>query len=101
MLSRRLFLQNVPPALAVGTTVAAPAIAEAAAPLSANERIDAAVEEIKAAFMEKWPNSALYIRDFDHIDRGMLLFLTDVGGQTAPLVHEKVGRGHEAREARS
>jgi hypothetical protein len=59
-----------------GSIPAAPA--EPTVPPTPDERIAAAIEEIKAAFWEKWPNAPLRIVDTDNIDNGLILFLSHV-----------------------
>ncbi|MEI8715863.1 hypothetical protein [Mesorhizobium sp. ISC11] len=43
-----------------------------------DERITAAIEEIKAAFWEKWPDAPLRIMDIDNIADGMVIILSHV-----------------------
>lgn len=45
-----------------------------------DERITAAIEEIKAAFWEKWPDAPLRIIDMDNIKDGMIIVLSHVAG---------------------
>lgn len=62
--------------------------------LSPDERIDAAIEEIKLAYREKWPDEPIYIRDLDNIDNGMVLIMTSDGIQAPRTIkHERVGAG--------
>lgn len=71
--------------------------------LSPDERIEAAIEEIKLAYREKWPDEPIYVRDLDNIDKGMVLIMTGVNDQ-APrtMQHERLGsawrkKGREQR----
>lgn len=65
---------------------------------SPDERIEAAVEEIKLAYREKYPNAPLYVRDLDNITEGCLIFLTNVRDQApGSIEHERVGPGWRAR----
>lgn len=65
---------------------------------SPDQRIEAAVEEIKLAYREKYPNAPLYVRDLDNITEGCLIFLTNVDSQAPGTIeHERVGSGWRAR----
>lgn len=65
---------------------------------SPDERIEAAVEEIKLAYREKYPNAPIYVRDLDNITEGCLIFLTNVQNQAPGTIdHERVGSGWRAR----
>lgn len=55
-ITRRLFLRNTAAAGAVAATVTTPAVAEAIAERSADERIEAAIAELQAALQEKHPD---------------------------------------------
>ena len=48
--------------------------------LTPDVRIAAAIEEIKAAFWEKWPDAPLRIVDTDNIEDGLILILSHVHG---------------------
>lgn len=62
--------------------------------LSPDERIAAAIEEIKLAYREKWPDKPIYVRDLDNIDTGMVLIMTCVGDQAPRTIeHERIGAG--------
>lgn len=92
IITRRLFLRNTAAAGAVGATIAAPAVAEPAQPLSPDERIEAAIEEIKAAMWEKWPNAPLNITDCDNGDTGMVIIVTHLGDDEPGMVrHRRIG----------
>ena len=65
---------------------------------SPDERIEAAIEEIKLAYREKYPKAPLYVRDLDNITEGCLIFLTNVHTQAPGTIeHERVGAGWRAR----
>jgi len=65
---------------------------------SPDERIEAAVEELKLAYREKWPDAPIYVRDLDRGEGGMILIMTDVGDQAPGTIkHERVGAGWRAR----
>ena len=65
---------------------------------SPDDRIEAAVEEIKLAYREKFPNASVYVRDLDNITNGCLIFLTNVPGQAPGTIeHERIGPGWRAR----
>lgn len=60
--------------------------------LSTDERIEAAIEEIKLSYWEKWPDAPIYIRDLDKIDSGMVIIMTHVDNQAPRSIeHERVG----------
>lgn len=66
--------------------------------LSPDGRIEAAIEEIKLAFREKWPDAPIYIRDLDKIDSGMMIIMTHVDKQVpGSIEHERVGAGWRAK----
>lgn len=66
--------------------------------LSPDQRIEAAIEEIKLAYREKWPNAPIYVRDLDNITDGCLIFLTNVNSQApGSIEHERIGKGWRAR----
>lgn len=54
--------------------------ATAKTPLTPDERIDAALAEIVAAFREKWPNCSVRVGGNEYHDSGMLLVLSDAPG---------------------
>lgn len=96
-ITRRLFLCNTAAAGAT-VTVGSAAVAEPAKPLTPDERIEAAIEEIKAAYGEKWPDAPIHIRDFDNLVSGMVIILTHVDNQPAGTIkHERVGAGWRAK----
>lgn len=69
---------DMPQAIPIaGAGIAAPSIAGAA--MTPDERIDAAISEITAAFREKWPDCPLRIDDYDNIDTGMIVIVSHVG----------------------
>jgi hypothetical protein len=74
-INRRLFLRHTAVA-GVGATIASPAAAEPVKPLTPDERITAAIAEIRAAYHEKWPDTPVYSRDCDNIDRGMVIVMS-------------------------
>ena len=91
----------------VGAAASIPAVAGAAAlPLTAvpqvapasglaltpDERITAAIDEIKAAFWEKWPDAPLRIIDTDNIDSGLVLVVSHCRDDNPGEVrHERTG----------
>lgn len=83
-----------------GATIAAPAIAKPA--LSPDERIDAALDEIVAAFREKWPNCPIRINDCDNIDTGMILIIAHCGEDEAGSIHhDRSGLARQTGGARN
>lgn len=65
---------------------------------SPDQRIADAIEEIKEAYREKWPDAPIYIRDLDRGDSGMVMIMTSVEDQPAgSMVHERVGKGWRTR----
>ncbi|TIM94399.1 MAG: hypothetical protein E5Y34_30930 [Mesorhizobium sp.] len=82
-------------ALLGGLSAAAFAVApraHAALPLTPDERITAAIEEIKAAFWEKWPDAPLRIMDVDNIKDGMAIILSHVEtDKPGDVRHERKG----------
>jgi hypothetical protein len=98
-ITRRLFLSNTAAVGAVGAAIAAPAPAEAAQPpLTPDERIEAAIEEIKAAYLEKWPDAPINITDCDNIDNGMVIIVTHCANdKPGAIKHRRIGlaRGGE------
>lgn len=86
-ITRRLFLRHTAAAGAAGATIAAPAVADAAEPMTPDERISAAIEEIKIAFWEKWPDCPLRIVDTDNGSNGGLIILSHVGKDRSGEVH--------------
>jgi hypothetical protein len=77
-ISRRLFLRHTAVA-GVGATITSPAVAEPAKPLTPDQRIDAALEEIVSAYREKWPDCPIRINVGDTTDYGMLVVITHCG----------------------
>ncbi|ESZ68181.1 hypothetical protein X727_23170 [Mesorhizobium sp. L103C119B0] len=68
-----------------------------AAPATPDERIAAAIEEIKAAFWEKWPNAPLRIMDTDNVKDGMILVLSHVGpDKPGEVRHQRNGLARSA-----
>lgn len=66
--------------------------------LSPDERIEVAIEEIKLAYREKWPDAPIYIRDLDKVDSGMVIIMTHVDNQApCSIEHERVGAGWRAK----
>lgn len=66
--------------------------AQAAFPPTPDERIAAAIEEIKAAFWEKWPDAPLRIIDVDNIADGTVIILSHVSADKPGEVrHERKG----------
>lgn len=94
-MNRRQFLRTAP---VVAGAIAVPAFAEPT-PLTPDERIEAAIEEIKVAFREKWPDCPVRITDYDNETQGMVLVLTHVSDDAPGSVH--YDRGGTARRAAS
>lgn len=90
-ITRRLFLRNTAAAGATVTVGSAVAVAEPAKPLAPDERIAAAIEEIKVAFLEKWPNVPIRISDIDNGTSGVILIVTH-------CEDDKPGEVHHERE---
>lgn len=86
-ISRRLFLHNAAAASAVGATLTVPAVAEPVHPITPDERITAAIDEIKAAMWEKWPDAPIRITDCDNGDNGMILIVTHLEKDKPGSVH--------------
>jgi len=83
-------------ASAVGVPVAAPAVAESR--LTPDERIEAAVTEIIAAFREKYPNCPIRVRDFDNLNEGMVCVITHIANDPdGSLIYERAGVARRAR----
>ncbi|MBV2144426.1 hypothetical protein KUG47_13070 [Falsochrobactrum sp. TDYN1] len=77
MLNRRSFLRAAP---AAGVALTVPAVAIAAKPeKNPDERIDAALAEIIAAFREKWPNCPIRIDDIDNVSSGVITIISHCG----------------------
>lgn len=81
-ITRRLFIHTAAAGAAVIAANHADAVVSAVAEpkLTPDERINRAIDEIKAAFWEKWPEAPLRIADYDNIDNGMVLIVSHVGG---------------------
>ncbi len=77
-ITRRIFLRHTA-AAGAAVAVTAPAVADPVQPPTPDERIAAAIEEIKAAFWQKWPDAPLRIVDTDDRDNGMVIILSHVG----------------------
>jgi len=95
-LTRRLFLRHGA-AAAAATAVSAPAIAETDRPLTPDERIEAAIAEITAAFREKWPDCPLRVDDVDNGHAGgMLVIITQLGrAEPGSVQHLRWGQARE------
>lgn len=98
-ITRRLFLRHT---AAVGATIAvgpAAAIDAAQAAPTPDERIAAAIQEVKAAFREKWSNAPLRIVDHDHGGHGMLMVVSHVANDKLGCTrHERFRNGVETVE---
>ncbi|GAA2885565.1 hypothetical protein GGQ99_005069 [Aminobacter niigataensis] len=91
-ITRRLFLRQTAVA-GVGATVGSTAVAEPIQPLTPDERIEAAIEEIKAAYWQKWPDAPIRIRDQDNGTDGMILIFTHLEcDEPGAVNHERIGR---------
>jgi hypothetical protein len=91
-ITRRLFLRHTAVA-GVGASIAAPAVAEPVRPLTPDERITAAIAEIRAAFHEKWPGTTVYSRDCDNLTEGMVIVMNpDPSSKDGTDTIERVGR---------
>ena len=82
-----------------GASAATAAAYQPAEPgLTPDERIEAAVNEIIAAFREKYPNCPIRIRDFDNIDEGMVCVITHIGDDAdGSISYERAGLARRAR----
>lgn len=90
-ITRRLFLRHTA-AAGVGVTVGSGAVAEPIQPPTPDERIEAALEEIKAAYREKWPDAPIRINDCDNGTNGMIIVLTHCGhDKLGEIRHERTG----------
>jgi len=86
-MTRRAALAAIP---AMGAVATVPAMAKPA--LSPDERIEAAIEDLKAAVKAKLPDAAIYVREVNEISRLSVMVMTDVGDQEAGTVkHERAG----------
>ncbi|RUT88115.1 MULTISPECIES: hypothetical protein [unclassified Mesorhizobium] len=93
---RRLLLGTGATAAGLGALSVLPAAktGSEAAPVSLtpDERITAAIEEIKAAFWEKWPDAPLRIIDVDNIADGMVMVLSHIEAyKPGEVRHERKG----------
>ncbi|AZO42949.1 hypothetical protein EJ076_18520 [Mesorhizobium sp. M7D.F.Ca.US.005.01.1.1] len=91
--SRRLALLG---GLSAAAAFAAVPKAQASLPLTPDERIAAAIEEIKAAFWEKWPDAPLRVIDIDNIRDGMVIVLSHVStDKPGEVVYQRKGLARE------
>lgn len=92
IITRRLFLRNTA-AVGATVTVGTAAVAEPIQPLTPDQRIEAALEEIIAAYREKWPDAPIRIRDQDNGTDGAIIIITHCGkDEPGEVNHERVGR---------
>lgn len=96
LISRRLFLRSAASAGAV-VGVVTPAVAVAAPTLTPDQRINAAIGEIVAAFREKWPDAPLRVEDMDNISNGMVIVLSHVADdKPGQVIWRRRGLAREA-----
>lgn len=96
-ITRRLFLRQTAAAAGVGTAVGSTAAAELIQPMTPDERIEAALDEIKAALLERWPNAPLRITDCENTRDRMILILTHCAKDKPGAVrHERIGTARRA-----
>lgn len=90
-LTRRLFLRQTA-AVGATVTVGTAAVAEPIQPLTPDERIEAALAEITAAYREKWPTAPIRITDCDNGTDGMIIVVTHIpSDQPGEVHHKRVG----------
>jgi ABC-type glycerol-3-phosphate transport system substrate-binding protein len=66
--------------------------------LTPDERIEAAVNEIIAAFREKYPNCPIRVRDFDNLNKGMVCVITHIASDPPDsLIYERAGLARRVR----
>lgn len=86
-MNRRQFLRTAP---VVAGAIAVPALAEPK-PVTPDERIEAAVEEIMSACREIWQDCPIIVTDVFDTDRRSILIACNVERDPGTVLHRRLG----------